>query len=49
MAFLITLSFLFSTPNLSRDWQDFVMKELLLVGAAVWTPGDSLRADEPIR
>ena len=46
LAFLITLSFLFTTPNLSPEWQGFLMKDLLLVGAALWTAGDSLRAAE---
>jgi uncharacterized membrane protein YkgB len=46
VAFLITLSFLFTTPNLSPEWQGFLMKDLVLVGAAVWTAGDSLRAAE---
>jgi uncharacterized membrane protein YkgB len=46
IAFLITLSFLFTTPNLSPEWQGFLMKDLVLVGAAVWTAGDSLRAAE---
>ncbi len=35
IAFLITLSFLFTTPNLSPEWQGFLMKDLILVGAAV--------------
>ena len=46
VAFLTTLSFLFTTPNLSPEWQGFLMKDLVLVGAAIWTAGDSLRAAE---
>jgi uncharacterized membrane protein YkgB len=42
--FLITLSFLFTTPDLSPDMQGFLMKDLMLLGAALWTAGDSLRA-----
>jgi reactive chlorine resistance protein C len=42
--FIITLSFLFTTPELSMDAQGFLMKDLPLFGAAVWTAADSLRA-----
>jgi uncharacterized membrane protein YkgB len=42
--FLITLSFLFTTPGLSPDMQGFLMKDLMLLGAALWTAGDALRA-----
>lgn len=46
IAFLITLSFLFTTPNLSPEWQGFLMKDLILVGAAIWTAGDALHQVE---
>jgi len=46
VAFALTLSFLLTTPNLSPEWQGFLMKDLILVGAAIWTAGDSLRALE---
>jgi uncharacterized membrane protein YkgB len=46
IAFLLTLSFHFATPNLSPEWQGFLMNDLILVGAAIWTAGDSLRARE---
>ena len=46
ITFLITLSFLVTTPGLSPAWQGFLMKDFLLVGAAVWTAGDALRAVE---
>jgi uncharacterized membrane protein YkgB len=46
VAFLITLSFLFTTPNLSPEWQGFLMKDLILVGAAAWTAGNALREVE---
>ena len=46
VAFVITFSFLFTTPNLSPEWQGFLMKDLVLVGAALWTAGDALRAAE---
>ena len=47
--FLITLSFLFTTPDLSPDMQGFLMKDLMLFGAALWTAGDALRAVRPAR
>jgi reactive chlorine resistance protein C len=46
IAFAITLSFLFTTPDLSPGWSGFLMKDLVLLGAALWTAGDSLRAVE---
>ena len=46
LTFLTTLSFLFTTPDLSPAWQGFLMKDLILVGAAIWTAADSLRAIE---
>jgi reactive chlorine resistance protein C len=49
IAFLLTLSFLLTTPNLSPEWSGFLMKDLILVGAAIWTAGDSLRALERSR
>jgi uncharacterized membrane protein YkgB len=45
--FLITLSFLFTTPGLTPDTQGFLMKDLMLFGAALWTAGDALRAIQP--
>jgi reactive chlorine resistance protein C len=47
--FVITFSFLFTTPGLSSDTQGFLSKDLLLFGAAVWTAADSLRAIERSR
>jgi uncharacterized membrane protein YkgB len=44
--FVITFSFLFTTPGLSTDTQGFLMKDLLLFGAAAWTAADSLRANQ---
>jgi uncharacterized membrane protein YkgB len=46
IAFALTLSFLFTTPGLSPEWSGFLMKDLVLVGAALWTAADSLRAIE---
>jgi reactive chlorine resistance protein C len=46
VTFVITLSFLFTTSGLSPEWSGFLMKDVLLVGAAIWTAGDALRALE---
>lgn len=46
VTFLTTLSFLFTTPGLSPDASGFLMKDLMLLAAAVWTAGDALRAAE---
>jgi uncharacterized membrane protein YkgB len=53
--FLGTLSFLFTTPGvvvahaagvpvLSAQPGQFLLKDLVLIGVAIWTLGDSLRA-----
>src|ERR1700733_6408135 len=51
--FLTTLSFLFTTPGalmpqgfpfLSGDVGEFLIKDITLLGAAIWMTGDSLRA-----
>jgi reactive chlorine resistance protein C len=52
--FLATLSFLFTTPGVGEDSAggfpllsstgQFLIKDVVLLGAAVWTLGDSLRA-----
>jgi len=44
VTFLITFSFLFTTPGLSPDTQGFLIKDLMLFGAALWTAGDALPA-----
>jgi hypothetical protein len=41
--FIITFSFLFTTSGLSPDAQGFLMKDLILFGAATWTAADALR------
>jgi uncharacterized membrane protein YkgB len=46
ITFAITLSFLFTTPGLSPEWSGFLMKDVVLVGAALWTAADALRAIE---
>lgn len=58
--FLGTLSFLFSTPGvvathagglpvLSGQPGQFLLKDLVLIGVAIWTLGDSLAANAPAR
>ena len=42
--FVVTLSFLFTTPNQSPDAQGFLMKDVFLLGAAVWSAGEALEA-----
>jgi uncharacterized membrane protein YkgB len=42
--FLITLSFLFTTPGLPPALAGFLFKDLMLFGVAVWATGESLRA-----
>lgn len=54
LMFLITLSFLFSTPGwesslggfpaLSGDVGEFLIKDVVLLGAAVWSLGESLNS-----
>lgn len=43
-ALLGTLSFLFTTPSLNSDLQGFLLKDLTLLGAALWTAGEAMRA-----
>jgi uncharacterized membrane protein YkgB len=42
--FLVTLSFLFTTPNVEND-APFLLKDLCLLGAALWTAGEAIDAD----
>ena len=42
--FLITVSFIFTTPNPSPELLGFLSKDVLLFGIAVWLTGQSLRA-----
>ncbi len=54
LTFLITLSFLFSTPGIIQpDYQfpfispmpgQFILKDLVLLGASIWTAGEALHA-----
>ena len=43
--FVVTLSFLVTTPNVGEA-APFVMKDLTLLGAALWTAGEALSARE---
>lgn len=43
-ALLGTLSFLFTTPGLTGDMQGFLIKDLALLGIALWSAGEALRA-----
>ena len=41
--FLTTLSFLATTPNVGES-APFLLKDLTLFGAALWTAGEALQA-----
>ena len=43
-ALLTTLSFLVTTPDLNPDFQGFILKDLVLLGAAIWTAGEAFGA-----
>jgi uncharacterized membrane protein YkgB len=45
--FLVTVSFMFTTPDLSPAMGGFLIKDVLLFGVAVWLAGESLRAAAP--
>jgi uncharacterized membrane protein YkgB len=42
--FLSTLSFLITTPNIDPGSQGFLLKDVFLLGVAVWSTGESLAA-----
>jgi reactive chlorine resistance protein C len=42
--FLTTLSFLLTTPHIDEGTQGFLMKDLVLLGAAVATAGEAFEA-----
>jgi reactive chlorine resistance protein C len=42
--FLTTLSFLLTTPNVGEA-SGFLLKDLTLLGAAIWTAGEALQAE----
>jgi uncharacterized membrane protein YkgB len=41
--FVVTLSFLFTTPDVSQD-APFLLKDICLLGAALWSAGEALQA-----
>lgn len=41
---VITLSFLVTTPELDSALSGFIVKDLTLLGVALWSAGDALRA-----
>lgn len=43
--FLVTLSFLFTTPNVSET-APFLLKDVGLLGSALWTAGEALQANK---
>ena len=47
LEFVFTVSFLFTTPNLSPEMAGFLSKDVMLFGVAVWLTGESLRAARP--
>lgn len=48
-ALLTTLSFLVTTPRLDPALGFFIVKDLTLLGAAVWTAGEALAAAKTFR
>lgn len=42
--FIVTLSFLLTTPNQGPEAQGFLIKDIFLLGAAVWSAGEALKA-----
>jgi uncharacterized membrane protein YkgB len=40
--FLTTLSFLITTPKIDAGSQGFLIKDIFLLGASVWSTGESL-------
>jgi uncharacterized membrane protein YkgB len=43
LMFLTTLSFLVTTPGLDSATQGFIMKDVFLLGAALWSAGEALQ------
>jgi uncharacterized membrane protein YkgB len=41
---VMTLSFLFTTPHLDPALASFIVKDVTLLGVALWSAGDALRA-----
>lgn len=50
--FLVTLTFLVTTPGAlspSNPWQGFLLKDIILLGAALYTAAEALQAARPAR
>ncbi len=46
--FLTTLSFLFTTPGvMATPLGPFILKDVVLLGASIWTAGEALAASKP--
>jgi reactive chlorine resistance protein C len=45
LMFLTTLSFLLTTPGLDEGTKGFLVKDVFLLGAAIWTAGEAWQAD----
>lgn len=41
---VVTISFLFTTPGLPEDAQGFLLKDVFLLGIALWSAADAWRA-----
>ena len=46
---MFTFSFLFTTPNVSTELAGFLVKDLILLGAALVGAGEALQAQRSIR
>jgi len=42
--FLITLSFIVTTPGIDADSKGFLLKDIFLLGASFWSAGEALKA-----
>jgi uncharacterized membrane protein YkgB len=47
ISLVVTLSFLITTPQLDPALASFIMKDLTLLGVALWSAGEALRGVEP--
>ena len=45
LMFLTTLSFLLTTPGLDEGTKGFLIKDIFLLGAAIWSGGEAWQAD----
>jgi uncharacterized membrane protein YkgB len=47
LSLLVTLSFLITTPHLDPALSSFIIKDLTLLGVALWSAGEAARASAP--